>query len=71
MLEKLQYDKINELKGNVMAIFQQNGIVCQPITKVEAIGDGHSLGMIERFLSLNFTENHPALVELILGTGSK
>jgi conjugation system TraG family ATPase len=60
-LEKLQYDKVNELKGNVMAIFQQNGIGCQPITKEEAIGDEHSLGMIERFLSLNFTENHPAL----------
>lgn len=60
-LEKLQYDKINELKGNVMAIFQQNGIVCQSITKEEAIGDQHSLGLIERFLSLNFTENHPAL----------
>jgi conjugation system TraG family ATPase len=60
-LEKLQYDKINELKGNVMAIFQQNGIDAQLITKEQAIGDEHSLGMIERFLSLNFTENHPAL----------
>ncbi|MDX9881883.1 MAG: TraG family conjugative transposon ATPase [Prolixibacteraceae bacterium] len=60
-LEKLHYDKISELKGNVMAIFQQNGIGCQLITKEEAIGDEHSLGMIERFLSLNFTENHPAL----------
>ncbi|BBE16312.1 conjugative transposon protein TraG [Aquipluma nitroreducens] len=60
-LEKLQYDKINELKGNVMAIFQQNGIVCKPISMEEAIGDDHSLGLIERFLSLNFTENHPAL----------
>lgn len=60
-LEKLQYDKISELKGNVIAIFQQNGIGCQSITKEEAIGDQHSLGMIERFLSLNFTENHPAL----------
>lgn len=60
-LEKLQYDKINELKGNVIAIFQQNEIVCKPITKEDAIGDEHSLGMIERFLSLNFTENHPAL----------
>ena len=59
--EKLQYDKINELKGNVMAIFQQNGIGCQPISKEEAIGDDHSLGLIERFMSLNFTENHPAL----------
>ena len=60
-LEKLQYDKINELRSNVIAIFQQNGIGCQPISKEEAIGDEHSLGLIERFLSLNFTENHPAL----------
>jgi len=60
-LEKLQYDKINELKANVAAIFQQNGIGCQLITKEQAIGNEHSLGMIERFLSLNFTENHPAL----------
>jgi conjugation system TraG family ATPase len=60
-LERLQYDKINELKANVMAIFQQNGIGCQLITSEQAIGNEHSLGMIERFLSLNFTENHPAL----------
>ena len=60
-MEKLQYDKINELRGNVIAIFQQNGIGCQPIFREEAIGDEHSLGLSERFLSLNFTENHPAL----------
>jgi conjugation system TraG family ATPase len=60
-LEKLQYDKINELRSNVVAIFNQNGIGCEPITRKEAIGDDHSLGLIERFLSLNFTENHPAL----------
>ncbi len=60
-LEKLQYNKINELRSNVVAIFTQNGIQCEPITGKEAIGDDHSLGMIERFLSLNFTENHPTL----------
>ena len=60
-LEKLQYNKINELRSNLIAIFQQNGIHCQPISKEEAIGDEHSLGLIERFLSLNFTENHPTL----------
>jgi len=60
-LEKLQYDKINELRSNVVAIFNQNGIGCEPISREEAIGDEHSLGLIERFLSLNFTENHPAL----------
>jgi conjugation system TraG family ATPase len=60
-LEKLQYDKINELRSNIVAIFNQNGIGCEPISREEAIGDEHSLGLIERFLSLNFTENHPAL----------
>ena len=60
-LEKLQYDKINELRSNIVAIFNQNGIGCDPISREEAIGDEHSLGLIERFLSLNFTENHPAL----------
>ena len=60
-LEKLQFDKINELRSNVIAIFSQNGIECEPITREEAIGNEHSLGLIERFLSLNFTENHPAL----------
>ena len=60
-LEKLQYDKINELRTNMMAIFSQNGIICEPISREQAIGDQHSLGLIERFLSLNFTENHPAL----------
>jgi len=60
-LEKLQYDKINELRSNVIAIFTQNGIGCEPISRQEAIGDEHSLGLIERFLSLNFIDNHPAL----------
>ena len=60
-LEKLQYDKIHELRSNIVAIFTQNGIGCEPISREEAIGDEHSLGLIERFLSLNFTENHPAL----------
>jgi len=60
-LEKLQYDKINELRSNVVAIFNQNGIGCDPISREEATGDDKSLGLIERFLSLNFTENHPAL----------
>jgi conjugation system TraG family ATPase len=60
-LEKLQYDKINELRSNIVVIFNQNAIGCDPISREEAIGDEHSLGLIERFLSLNFTENHPAL----------
>jgi conjugation system TraG family ATPase len=60
-LEKLYYDKIHELRTNMMAIFSQNGIICEPISREQAIGDQHSLGLIERFLSLNFTENHPAL----------
>ena len=60
-LEKLQYDKINELRSNIVAIFNQNGIGCDPISREEAIGNEHSLGLIERFLSLNFTDNHPAL----------
>jgi len=60
-LEKLQYDKISELQTNMMAIFSQNGIGCEAISREQAIGDEHSLGLIERFLSLNFTENHPAL----------
>ena len=48
-LEKLQFDKINELRSNVIAIFSQNGIECEPITREEAIGNEHSLGLIERF----------------------
>ena len=53
-LEKLQYDKINELRGNVIGIFQQNGIGCEPISRDEAIGDDHSLGLIERFSESQF-----------------
>ena len=45
----------------MIAIFTQNGLDCEPITREEAVGDEHSLGLVERFLSLNFTENHPAL----------
>lgn len=60
-MEKLRFDKINELKGNITAVFQQNGIGCQSINKEQAIGNEHSLGLIERFLSLNFTDNQPVL----------
>ncbi|WP_159517958.1 TraG family conjugative transposon ATPase [Sunxiuqinia indica] len=60
-LEKLRFDKINELKGNITAVFQQNGIGCKLINKEQAIGNEHTLGLIERFLSLNFTDNQPVL----------
>jgi len=60
-LENLQFDKIAELQSNIAAIFSQNGIGCKSLSKEKAIGDEKSLGLIERFLSLNFTDNHPAL----------
>ena len=60
-LEMLRFDKITELKSNLTAVFTQNGIGCEPLFREEAIGGEHSLGLIERFLSLNFTDNHPVL----------
>jgi hypothetical protein len=60
-LENLRLDKLSELKGNITAVFTQNGIGCRSLSREEAIGDEKSLGLIERFLSLNFTDNHPTL----------
>ncbi|MGV8092076.1 MAG: TraG family conjugative transposon ATPase [Mangrovibacterium sp.] len=60
-LETLRFDKISELKSNLTAVFTQNGIGCEPVSGEQAIGDEHSLGLIERFLSLNFTDDHPVL----------
>ena len=59
--EKLRFDQLDELKGNVIAILSQNGIGCQVLSGAEAGGDENSLGLIERFLSLNFTDDHPVL----------
>jgi len=60
-LDLLRFDKISELKSNLTAVFTQNGIGCEPLSREEAIGGVNSLGLIERFLSLNFTDNHPVL----------
>lgn len=60
-LENLRFDRIMELKSNLTAVFTQNGIGCQPLTLTEASGDENRLGLIERFLSLNFTDDHPVL----------
>lgn len=60
-LDMLRFDKITELKSNLTAVFIQNGIGCEPLSREEAIGKENSLGLIERFLSLNFTDNHPVL----------
>ncbi|WP_320167815.1 TraG family conjugative transposon ATPase [Mangrovibacterium marinum] len=59
--DKLRFDQLDELKGNVTAILTQNGIGCQVLKGAEAGGDEKSLGLIERFLSLNFTDDHPVL----------
>jgi len=60
-VEMLRYDKIRELSSNICTVLKQNGIGCSPLTREEAIGGPHSLGLTERFLSLNFTEEHPVL----------
>ena len=59
--ERLQFDRIAELQTNVTTLFSQNGIACEPLSREEATGDKHTLGLIERFLSLNFTDDHPVL----------
>ena len=48
--DKLRFDQLDELKGNVIAILSQNGIGCQVLKGAEAGGDENSLGLIERFL---------------------
>ncbi|WP_159516900.1 TraG family conjugative transposon ATPase [Sunxiuqinia indica] len=60
-MEMLRFDKINELKINLAAVFRQNGITCELLSREEAAGGEDRLGLMERFLSLNFTGDHPVL----------
>lgn len=59
--ETLLNEKIAELRSNLIAAFSQNGIACSPLTKEEAMGSENSLGLIERYLTLNFQEGQPLL----------
>jgi conjugation system TraG family ATPase len=59
--EKWMDEKIGELRSNLVSVFSQSGIGCEPITQKEAIGDEKSPGLIERYLTLNFKKGEPLL----------
>nr|WP_319481276.1 TraG family conjugative transposon ATPase [uncultured Draconibacterium sp.] len=54
-------EKIRELQTNLASIFRQVGIESIPITREQAMGTASEIGLIERYLTLNFREGQPLL----------
>ncbi|WP_319232022.1 TraG family conjugative transposon ATPase [Draconibacterium orientale] len=54
-------EKIRELQTNLASIFRQSGIENIPITREQAMGTASEIGLIERYLTLNFREGQPLL----------
>ncbi len=61
MQESWMNEKAGELRSNLVSLFRQNGIVCQSVTREQAIGNGNQPGLIERYLTLNVGEGQPVL----------
>jgi conjugation system TraG family ATPase len=61
MQENWMNGKIGELQSNLISVFSQSGIGCSPVIRQEAIGDEKTLGLIERYLTLNFKKGQPIL----------
>jgi conjugation system TraG family ATPase len=61
MQENWMNGKIGELQSNLISVFSQSGIGCTPVSQREAIGDEKTLGLIERYLTLNFKKGQPIL----------
>lgn len=59
--ENMVYNKLEELKANLISLFLQSGIACTPVDERQAVGDESSPGLIERFLTLNFQQGAPVL----------
>nr|WP_319267055.1 TraG family conjugative transposon ATPase [uncultured Draconibacterium sp.] len=54
-------EKIRELQTNLSSILRQSGIESIRITREQAMGTASEIGLIERFLTLNFREGQPLL----------
>ena len=54
-------EKIRELQANLVSIFRQSGIESTPVTRKQAMGTENEIGLIERYLTLNFREGQPLL----------
>ena len=54
-------EKLKEVQANLMGLFTQSGIACEPVSQTEAIGDEKTPGLIERYLTLNFHKGQPVL----------
>jgi len=61
MQESWMNGKIGELQSNLISVFSQSWIGCTPVSRQEAIGDEKTLGLIERYLTLNFKKGQPIL----------
>ncbi|SHE35560.1 Bacteroides conjugation system ATPase, TraG family [Mariniphaga anaerophila] len=61
MQESRMHEKAGELRCNLVSLFTQNGIACESVTRSQAVGEGRTPGLIERYLTLNFQGRHPVL----------
>lgn len=61
LLEINMNEKINELCSNLVSVFGQGGIKATPVVQKEICGNATSTGLIERYLTLNFTKGQPLL----------
>ena len=54
-------EKLKELRSNLVSLFRQNRMECEPVTREQAVGDEKQPGLIEQYLTLNFREGQPVL----------
>lgn len=54
-------EKIRELQINLASILGQSGIESIPVSREQAMGTANEIGLIERYLTLNFREGQPLL----------
>ena len=61
MQESWMDEKAGELRSNLISLFTQSGIGCEPVTRGQAIGNDKQPGLMERYLTLNFKKGQPVL----------
>lgn len=61
MQEEILDDRIRELRTNLIAVFRQSGIRSTALMQEEITGTKERTGLLERYLTLNFTDGQPLL----------
>jgi conjugation system TraG family ATPase len=54
-------EKLHELRSNLVSLFSRSGIGCRVISREQATGNAKEPGLIERYLTLNFSDGQPVL----------